>query len=184
MADDGFDPMIVFLWFGFVGAWLLFAGPVYQAALELREQGFDPEEGDAFRERIESLPKPPRLNAWWWLLPPVAYVMNQRRTQHWRDEAFKLLDADALERFIAFQNKAVGWLVVGAGALAIAIKESAELISESDWSWWWLIPMLVVPFLLSVGFTASRMRREGDLKSQVGGNGEPGEPAPRRRRSR
>ena len=28
----------VVAWSGFLGAWLLFAGPVYQAALELREQ--------------------------------------------------------------------------------------------------------------------------------------------------
>ncbi len=157
--------MIVFLWIGFVGAWLLFAGPVYQAAVELREQGFSRDEGSAFRLLVEQAPPPPRLNPLWWLLPPVAYFVNQARRRRWQQEVLHLLDPDGRERFLTFQNKAAGWLTVGMGAFAIAVKETAELIHESGWSWWLLIPMLLVPFLLSVGYTASRMRQDDEAKS-------------------
>ena len=58
-------------WVGFIGAWLLFVGPVYQSALELRE------EEDArvsMQKALESAPPPERVSPWWWLLPPVAIV--------------------------------------------------------------------------------------------------------------
>jgi len=181
MERGGFDPMLIFLWIGFLGAWLLFAGPVYQAALELREQGFSEEDGDRFRERLESLPPQPRISAWWWLVPPVAYLLHRRRSREWQAKALEVLDREDLERFITFQNKAAGWLLVGGGALAIAIKETAELIGEYDWSWWLLVPMLLVPFLVSVGFTMNRMRREMAIKGELGPDGRPAGGKPRRR---
>lgn len=167
-GGESFDPMLVFLWIGFVGAWLLFAGPVYQAALELREQGFDRDDGDRLREQMASLPAPARISPWWWLLPPVAYLLHRRAGREWRARAVEVLDQEDLERFVTFQNKAMGWLLVGAGALAIAAKETAELIDEYHWSWWLLIPMLLVPFLVSVGFTMNRMRREIEMTGVSG----------------
>jgi len=58
------------LWCGFVGAWLLVAGPVYQAALEL-----DAEEvaRDALENAANRLPPTPQPSVWWWLIPPVGY---------------------------------------------------------------------------------------------------------------
>ncbi len=150
--------MIVFLWFGFAGAWLLFAGPVYQAAVELREQAFNEEEEAAFRRFAEQHPME-HVSPWWWLLPPVAYILSRRRSRAWRDEVFHAMSQEHRERFLTFQNKATGWLIVGAGALAIAVDETANLIEGMEWSLWALVPMLLVPFALGVGYTAQRMSR-------------------------
>ena len=46
-------------WVGFIGAWLLFVGPVYQSALELREEE---EARVSMQKALESAPPPePRL---------------------------------------------------------------------------------------------------------------------------
>jgi hypothetical protein len=114
----------VIAWCGFVGAWLLVAGAIYQAALELQEQ-------DVERERIEEVtshvPAPDRLSAWWWLLPPVRYLLAQRRQQRWRRDMTAALTHEDLEALINLINKARGWLLVGAGGLLLAIKETWEL---------------------------------------------------------
>ncbi|MBO9578521.1 MAG: hypothetical protein J7480_07110 [Microbacteriaceae bacterium] len=155
----------VFPWLGFLGAWLLFAGPVYQAAVELHEEGFDEDEQQALRSRAAELPPPPRISAWWWLLPPVAYVMSVRRSKAWRREMFRAIPAEQRQHFITFQNKAAGWLIVAAGAVLIAIKETAELVEHNAWPGWAFAPLLIPPFLLSVGYTVSRMHRTRQLEA-------------------
>jgi hypothetical protein len=65
-------------WAAFAGAWLLVAGPLYQGALELREQDIDREGLEASKARVE----PPKMpSPWWWLVPPVFYLL---RRQHGR----------------------------------------------------------------------------------------------------
>ena len=54
------------LWCGFLGAWLLVAGPLYQAAQELDEQEFSREELATAATRSEAGDRP---SAWWWLIP-------------------------------------------------------------------------------------------------------------------
>lgn len=157
--------MDVFFWFGFVGAWLLFAGPVYQAALELREEGFDEDEQTALREQMSAMGRPEHINRWWWLLPPVAFYLNQRQSKQWRAKWAARLTPPQREKFRTFQQKAAGWLIVATGALFIAIKESGELVEHSEWPEWTLIPMLAVPFLMSVGFTVNRIgQRQKDAR--------------------
>jgi len=151
---------VLFVWIGAIGAWLLFAGPVYQAAVELRELGFDEEEQRVARERFQEMPRArPGFSPWWWLLPPVAYILAIRDHGAQRAELFKAIPAEQRARFITWQNKAAGWLIVGLGALLLAVKETAELIEAQEWPEWALAPMLVGPFLLSVGYTANRMAR-------------------------
>ena len=48
-------------WCGFAGAWLLFGGPVYQAALELQEQDI---ERDRLAELGDQAQGPPPLPRW------------------------------------------------------------------------------------------------------------------------
>jgi len=156
---------VLFLWIGALGAWLLFAGPVYQAAVELRELGFDEDEQQATRERLREVPRPERgYSAWWWLLPPVAYFLAVRDGRRQRQEVFKHIPAEHRGRFIVWQNKAAGWLIVGFGALCIAVKETAELVEEQEWPAWTLAPMLIVPFLAGVGYTVYRMGRTRELE--------------------
>ncbi|MGH7241467.1 MAG: hypothetical protein ACREGB_04175, partial [Candidatus Saccharimonadales bacterium] len=56
------------LWLGFIGAWLLFAGPIYQAALELQDEDI---EMDRIRAAGRKVEKPADVSVWWWLLPPI-----------------------------------------------------------------------------------------------------------------
>ena len=111
-------------WCGYVGAWLLVAGPIYQAALELQEQ-------DVERERIQQVtaqvPAPDPVSAWWWLLPPVRYLLAQRRSRRWRQDMIAALSREDLETLVEFIDKARGWLLVGAGGFLIATKETWEL---------------------------------------------------------
>ena len=153
------DVFAFFPWLGFVGGWLLFAGPIHQAAVELHEQSWDTAEAEELQQRFGSIEPPPRISAWWWLLPPVAYILNSRRSRAWRERAFLLLTVEQRERFVSFSNKAAGWLIVATGAAFIAIKETAEIVERQHWPAWALVPMIVVPFALSVVYTVVRMLR-------------------------
>jgi hypothetical protein len=51
----------VIAWCGFFGAWLLVAGPVYQAALELQEQDI---ERERLQEATAQVPAPDPVSAW------------------------------------------------------------------------------------------------------------------------
>jgi hypothetical protein len=96
----------VIFWCGYVGAWLLVAGPIYQAALELQEQ-------DVERERIQQVTAqvaaPAPVSAWWWLLPPVRYLLAQRRSRRWRQDMIAALSREDLETLVEFIDKARGW---------------------------------------------------------------------------
>jgi hypothetical protein len=120
----------VIAWCGFLGSWLLFAGPVYQASLELREQ-------DLERERIEAttaaVARAPEVSAWWWLLPPVRFWLERRRSQAYRHAVLAALAPPDLEALVHYLHKAVGWLLVGLGGLLLATKETWELSEHYDW---------------------------------------------------
>jgi hypothetical protein len=60
-------------WAGFFGAWLLFAGPLYQANLELRAEDI---EVDRIRAAAKEAPAPEEVSKWWWLVPPVHWVLR------------------------------------------------------------------------------------------------------------
>jgi hypothetical protein len=62
---------------GFFGAWLLFAGPLYQANLELRAEDV---EVDRIRAAKEA-PAPDEVSKGWWLVPPVHRVLRRRRQE-------------------------------------------------------------------------------------------------------
>ncbi len=69
-------------WFGFLGAWLLFAGPVFQASVELRAED---EARGRMQQLADGLPPPPPVSNWWWLLPPVRLVLSSRRSNDYRE---------------------------------------------------------------------------------------------------
>ena len=66
----------VIVWVTFAGAWLLVAGPLYQGSVELNELDVDREgiQGKAAAAQATQA----RPSAWWWLLPPVMYVLHRR----------------------------------------------------------------------------------------------------------
>ena len=75
-------------WAGFVGAWLLVAGPLLQGAIELREEEIDREGFEALRGKVDY---PAPISRWWWLLPPVAYVKNRRRNDAFHRQAMAVM---------------------------------------------------------------------------------------------
>ena len=103
----------VIAWVTFAGAWLLVAGPLYQASVEL--DGLDVD-----REGIEGIKAsavrtaPGRPSPWWWLVPPVMYVLHRHWTRSFRQATFAQLTQTQREQLTSFRNKATGWFTVAA----------------------------------------------------------------------
>jgi hypothetical protein len=132
-------------WCGFAGAWLLFGGPVYQAALELQEQDI---ERDRMAELGEMVEGPPPVSRWWWLLPPVWYALERRRRKRWRNAVLAAMAPSELAALVNYVDKATAWLFVGLGGLLIATKETWELVEHYEWPvyvfWIVVAAMLVI----------------------------------------
>jgi hypothetical protein len=148
---------------GFVGAWLLFTGPLNQAALELKEQEIDREGIDAATHGVQP-PEP--VSAWWWLLPPVGYLLNKRRADAHRRNVMNALAPHQRKQSVAFLDKARGWMLVAAGAFCIAIKETWELVEVFHWPlpvfWILVVGMAIIAF----GYTVSSIRRSDKVLEQ------------------
>lgn len=142
------------LWCGFIGAWLLFAGPILQAALELKEEDIQRARLHTAKQQVQI---PRNVSNWWWLLPPVKFFLEQRQSRKFHAEYFKILAPEDLESLISFVNKARGWLLVASGALLIAIKETYELGEELEWPHWVFWTIIVVFILGSLLNTVRQM---------------------------
>jgi hypothetical protein len=145
--------------FGFLGAWLLFAGPVFQASVELRAE----DEASARMHQVsDQLPPPPRVSNWWWLLPPVRLYLSSRRSNAYKDQVMASLSEEDLELITRYLNIARGWMLVAFGALLIALKETWELVEHEEWPeyvYWILVVVMALLALGSIGGSAERERR-------------------------
>lgn len=143
-------------WCGFIGTWLLVAGPLYQAALELQDEDIEQEHLHAVRQ---TLPPPRPTSAWWWLFPPVRIVLARRRSDAYRRAFIAQLPDEDVESLLSFINKATGWLYVASGGLLLAINETYELCKHMEWS---LAVCWLIAGVLAAGCvanTAVRMAR-------------------------
>ncbi|GAA4354530.1 hypothetical protein [Angustibacter luteus] len=143
-------------WCGFFGAWLLVAGPIYQAALELQEQDL---ERDRIHDVSQAVPKPPQVSVWWWLVPPVRYVLHHKQEERYRQAVLRALSAEDREAFVQFVNKATGWFLVAGGASLLALKETWELREHYEWpvaAFWVLAAVMAV---LAASYTVGRIQR-------------------------
>jgi hypothetical protein len=75
---------------GFFGAWLLVAGPLYQAALELNEENISREDMAGVQRPATTTTRP---SGWWWLIPPVGYWKQRRYAQDEREAVMAALPA-------------------------------------------------------------------------------------------
>lgn len=141
----------VIAWLAFVGAWLLFAGPIYQASIELGEQELE-------RERIAatqaSVAKPPRPSAWWWVIPILGYLVGRSRTRDYRHAVLAALDPVDRANLMRFLNKARGWWLVGLGGLLLATAETGQLCEHYDWPSYLIWVLVVIMGVLSAVYTA------------------------------
>jgi len=144
-------------WAGFLGAWLLVAGPLYQGAIELREADVD---RDAIEASTADVPRPDPPSPWWWLLPPVRYLIRRQRGNAFRQAVLARLTPVQRQQFSSFVNKATGWFTVAIGATLLAAEQTWQLIRHYQWPTWLFWLLLVVALGASVLNTALRMRQD------------------------
>ena len=143
------------LWAGFIGAWALVAGPVYQAMLELRAEDI---QTDRLRALSVEVPPPPPPSRWWLLLPPVYFFLRHRRKKLVQSRWLELMADPDFEALTQFSNKAAAWVMVGFGGLMIALKETAELAEGNEWPLVVFVIVVVAMLGFSIGFGVSRLR--------------------------
>jgi hypothetical protein len=151
------------LWVGCVGAWALVAGPVFQAAVELSEQELDRAKLAAIRDDVGP---PPDVSRWWWLIPPVKYVLERRAGKRYRDEVFAALPAEDRADYVDYMNKATGWLLVAFGGLCIAAKETWELLEHYHLHVWVWVLVMIGLFVASASYAAAGIGRSDEMKGQ------------------
>src|SRR4051812_49318769 len=125
-------------WAGFLGAWLLVAGPVWQAGVRLGKEEF---ERERFMSAADALSPPERVSSWWWLLPPLRLYLSSRSNNRFQEQVLLSLPDEEYDAFSSFMAKARGWMLVGLGGLLILSKETWELVEGQDWDSWvfWLL---------------------------------------------
>ena len=129
-------------WATFAGAWLLVAGPLYQGSVELNQLDFDREgiQGKAAAaQAAQARPSP-----WWWLLPPVMYVLRWRWYKALQQAMLAQLTKNQREQMTSFQSKAT----VVHRAAAHPAGRRADLADRSALRWpVWLFWLLIVVML-------------------------------------
>ncbi len=143
-------------WCGFLGGWLLVAGPLSQAIRELEEEDF---ERDDLISAAKTIEKPQPVSRWWWLFPPAYYLRRRRRSEEFRKAITRAMPQDRLEALVSFKDKADTWGIVATGAFLIAVKETWELCETYGWPHlvFWLLGAAMVA--VSAAITSVRTRR-------------------------
>ncbi len=126
----------VLVWVTFAGAWLLVAGPLYQGSVELNELDVD-REGIGGKV-VAAQATQDRPSAWWWLLPPLMYVLHRRwyrKLRHLMLRAAHPGPARAADQLPEQDHR----VVHGAGGAALlAVGETWQLVEHNDWPWVWV----------------------------------------------
>ncbi len=146
-------------WAAFVGAWLLFAGPIYQASIELGEEQI---EREAIEATARSVPQPRRTAPWWWLVPPIGYLLERRQSTRYRKLVFDALSSEHQRQFVHYTEKASGWAYVAGGALLLATAETWSLCDEHGWPTWlfWVLAAAMAGLCGLLTVLRSRRARE------------------------
>ena len=161
------------MWARFAGAWLLVAGPLYQGSVELSELDFD-REGIEGIEGIKATAvrmRQDRPSAWWWLLPPVMYVLHRRWYKALRQAMLPQLTQTQREQVTRFQSKSTGWFTVAAGAALLATGETWQIIQHYRWpvwAFWLLVTVMLAAAVLTTTVLMigdARMRRAGTAET-------------------
>jgi hypothetical protein len=152
----------VIAWCGFLGAWLLVAGPLDQAVREVEDNEF---ERDAITEAASKVEEPPQVSGWWLLLPPVWWMLRRRREGEYRRRVTAAMDDRDLLAFLNIRDVLNGWAYVAAGASLIAVKETWELHENYEWPEWTFFALIVAMLLFCVSTTRLRYHNRQDRPS-------------------
>jgi hypothetical protein len=152
----------VIAWVTFAGAWLLVAGPLYQGSVELNEMDFDREGIQGKAAAAQSARGRP--SAWWWLLPPVMYVLRWRWASALRREMMMQLTTTQREQVTSYQSKSTGWFTVAAGATLLATGETWRIVQRYDWPVWAFWLLVVVMLTAAILNTAVQMIRDAHTR--------------------
>jgi hypothetical protein len=139
----------------FLGSWLLVAGPILQAALEL--QGLDFELSKVRQQMRDAAPA--KVSPLWWLLPPIKLVLERRYLREARDRMVQALSYEEFEGLLEFTNKATGWLYVAGGGLLLAISATDEVVGHFHWPWWALVAGCVALLVVASFNMRVRLRK-------------------------
>ncbi|WP_280415006.1 hypothetical protein [Nocardia carnea] len=148
---------------GALGAWLLVAGPLYQAAMELRDRGLTDR-----RNLPAQIMTGRHVSAWWWLVPPVAYWKHHQRREQIKRRALEVLPLEEVERMVSFSNTALAWMFVSTGAALIAVKETYEWVEIAHLPQVWTWVVIVSALGIAVGNAAGQTARTTKILSQAG----------------
>jgi hypothetical protein len=151
----------VIAWVTFAGAWLLVAGPLWQGTIELTELDLDREgiQGKAAAVRT-------RPSAWWWLLPPVMYVLYRRWYKAAQQDMLAQLTETQREQMTRFQSKATGWFTVAAGAALLATGDTWHIVQQYGWPMW--LFWLLIAVMLAVAVLPTVVQVISDYTRHVG----------------
>jgi hypothetical protein len=145
----------VIAWATFAGAWLLVAGPLYQGSVELGELDVDRE--GITGKAVAAQAAQARPSAWWWLLPPVMYVLWRRWYTTLRQAMLAQLTEIQRGQLTSFQSKATGWFTVAAGATLLAAGETWQIVQHHGWPVWLFWLLIAVMLTAAVLTTAVPM---------------------------
>jgi hypothetical protein len=155
----------VIAWATFAGAWLLVAGPLYQGTVELNELDVDREGIQGKAAAVQSAQDRP--SAWWWLLPPVMYLLRYRWYKALQQAMLAQLTETQRVQLTSFQSKATGWFTVAAGAALLAAGQTWQIVQHHGWpGWlfWLLVAVMLAAAVLTPAFqmiSGARTRHAG-----------------------
>jgi hypothetical protein len=152
------------LWCGFLGAWLLVAGPLNQSTRELEEEEIEREDMMEVAKGIEA---PAPVSKWWWLFPPAYFFLRQRRSDEFKRRVVAKMPDAQVEALVSYKDKATAWFFVAGGAFLIAVKETWELHEGYHWSagvFWGLVAVMILLCALN---TAAGVRRRRDPRGAL-----------------
>jgi hypothetical protein len=166
----------VIAWATFAGAWLLVAGPLYQGSAELSALDFDREGIQNTAAAIQ--PTHDRPSAWWWLLPPVMYILYRRWYKALRQSMLAQVTKTQREQMASYQTKTTGWFTVAAGATLLAAGQTWQIVRHYGWPAWLFWLLVVVMVTAAILNTAAQMI--SDAHTRRAGATEPGPAAKQR----
>jgi hypothetical protein len=145
----------VIAWCGFLGAWLLVAGPLDQAVREIADQEFRSESLEEARAQVTA---PAPVSRWWLLLPPVWWIKKARRDGIYRRQVGAAMEPRDLLAFLTIKDILNAWLYVAVGAALIGVKETWELHEAYEWPEWTFFALLALALAFCLGATVIRAR--------------------------